>query len=31
MVADNGFDRHSLFRFVIAILNIPVRDNTKMI
>lgn len=31
MAADNGSARHSLFDFVIAILNIPVRDNIKMI
>lgn len=31
MVPDNGSGRHSLFGFVIAKLNIPVRDNIKMI
>lgn len=30
-VADNGCGRHSLFGFVIAILNIPVKGNIKMI
>lgn len=27
---DNGFGRHSLFAFVIGVLNKPVRDNIKL-